>query len=248
MRRTTERERGRGHTLWNRTPRGRPSTSGDAPSDREARARYVPTLARACQEDSEISVGRAMNADEEMENTDPTENAAMAEDFGKTIKNALNGGQGPLLKLMKVRATFPRDGAPREPPAILFPQSHDRERTLTKFEPPLDDSQGISETLSKVGQGEDGGELKTLPKQLILKGLLGHKDKVRCARRRTGSRLGTLSPSPSAVLSNLRSSPFAAFPPFAGCPSVHRAVPERRASHLRSRGAFPGRRYSQVRV
>ena len=40
-----------------------------------------------------------MNADEEMENTDPTENAAMAEDFGKTIKNALNGGQGPLLKL-----------------------------------------------------------------------------------------------------------------------------------------------------
>ena len=46
-----------------------------------------------------------MNADEEMENTDPTENAAMAEDFGKTIKNALNGGKGPLLKLMKVRAT-----------------------------------------------------------------------------------------------------------------------------------------------
>ena len=30
-----------------------------------------------------------MNADEEMENTDPTENAAMAEDFGKTIKNVL---------------------------------------------------------------------------------------------------------------------------------------------------------------
>ena len=47
----------------------------------------------------------AMNADEEMENNDPTENAAMAEDFGKTIKNALNGGKGPLLKLMKVRAT-----------------------------------------------------------------------------------------------------------------------------------------------
>ena len=60
-----------------------------------------------------------MNADEEMENTDPTENAAMAEDFGKTIKNALNGGKGPLLKLMKVRATLPRDGALREPPAIL---------------------------------------------------------------------------------------------------------------------------------
>ena len=88
----------------------------------ERLALYASTLARACQEDSEISVGRAMNADEEMENTDPTENAAMAEDFGKTIKNALNGGKGPLLKLMKVRATFPRDGAPRESPAILFPQ------------------------------------------------------------------------------------------------------------------------------
>ena len=60
-----------------------------------------------------------MNADEGMENTDPTENAAMAEDFGKTIKNALNGGKAPLLKLMKVRATLPRDGASREPPAIL---------------------------------------------------------------------------------------------------------------------------------
>ena len=53
-----------------------------------------------------------MNADEEMENNDPTENAAMAEDFGKTIKNALNGGKGPLLKLMKVRARFTRDTLP----------------------------------------------------------------------------------------------------------------------------------------
>jgi hypothetical protein len=139
-----------------------------------------------------------MNADEEMENTDPTENAAMAEDFGKTIKNALNGGKGPLLKLMKVRATSRATALFANPPQS-FPRSHDRERTLTKFEPPLDDSQGISETLSKVGQGEDGGELKTLPKQLILKGLLGHKDKVRRARRRTGSRLGTLSSSPRAV-------------------------------------------------
>ena len=69
-----------------------------------------------------------MNADEEMENTDPTENAAMAEDFGKTIKNALNGGKGPLLKLMKVRATSARRRSSRTP-AILPPKPRPRTNT-----------------------------------------------------------------------------------------------------------------------
>ena len=53
VRRTTDaRARGREHALSHRTPRGRTSTSGDTPSDPEARARYAPTLARGCQEDS----------------------------------------------------------------------------------------------------------------------------------------------------------------------------------------------------
>ena len=69
-----------------------------------------------------------MNADEEMENTDPTENAAMAEDFGKTIKNALNGGKGPLLKLMKVRATS-RATALFATPPILPPKPRPRTNT-----------------------------------------------------------------------------------------------------------------------
>ena len=82
----------------------------------ERRRAERPRVSRAIRPDPDVRVRRkseshpagAMNADEEMENTDPTENAAMAEDFGKTISNALNGGKGPLLKLMKVRTKFPR--------------------------------------------------------------------------------------------------------------------------------------------
>jgi hypothetical protein len=139
----------------------------------------------------------AMNADEEMENNDPTENAAMAEDFGKTIKNALNGGKGPLLKLMKVRARFTRDTLPYSIQSNPSPKQQ-QQRPTDKFEPRSPPhSQGISETLSKVGQGEDGGELKTLPKQLVLKGLLSHKDKVRTTRPTTDARGTTLFESHS---------------------------------------------------
>lgn len=43
----------------------------------------------------------------------------------------------------------------------------------------LPNEQDASDALSRVGQGEDGGELKDLPNKLVLKGLLNHKDKVR---------------------------------------------------------------------
>lgn len=64
------------------------------------------------------------------EETTEREYAAMAEGLGKKLKNALSGGKGTLLKILKVRAFATSWASSR----LRFPSLA---RTTTEFEPPL---------------------------------------------------------------------------------------------------------------
>ena len=59
-----------------------------------------------------------MTMDVDGEDTTEREYAAMAEGLGKKLKNALSGGKGPLLKILKVRAFAMSSGELSSPPFI----------------------------------------------------------------------------------------------------------------------------------
>ena len=59
-----------------------------------------------------------MTMDVDGEETTEREYAAMAEGLGKKLKNALSGGKGPLLKILKVRAFAMSSGELSSPPFI----------------------------------------------------------------------------------------------------------------------------------
>ena len=52
------------------------------------------------------------------EDTTEREYAAMAEGLGKKLKNALSGGKGPLLKILKVRAFVTSSGELSSPLSV----------------------------------------------------------------------------------------------------------------------------------
>lgn len=132
-----------------------------------------------------------------MAGEEPTEReyAATAERLGQKLKAGLNGGKSQLLKVLKVSHSLPSPPAPPSPhgrkknPKQLF------ENRFPHLSPP-NNSQDASNALSRVGQGEDGGELKDLPKKLVLDALLNHKDKVRSVEQAQAPPNPQASPPP----------------------------------------------------